>query len=183
MPTRSNAVLICHALNASHHVAGYYEGDEDNVGWWDNMVGSGQAARYRPLLRRRREQPRQLLRLERAHDEQSRHRQAVGRRLSDRHRRGLGRRAGASRRPPRCRPLGRGDGRKPRRHAGAGVGDPLSGPDPPRARDRRRTESFGGEHRVQRGRAAGDPHRSGLPRRPLRRSADTCRGAACASRG
>jgi homoserine O-acetyltransferase/O-succinyltransferase len=38
---RSNAVLICHALNASHHVAGYYEGDEDNVGWWDNMVGPG----------------------------------------------------------------------------------------------------------------------------------------------
>jgi homoserine O-acetyltransferase len=38
---RSNAVLVCHALNASHHVAGHYEGDEDNVGWWDNMVGPG----------------------------------------------------------------------------------------------------------------------------------------------
>jgi len=38
---RSNAVLICHALNASHHVAGFYAGDEDNVGWWDNMVGPG----------------------------------------------------------------------------------------------------------------------------------------------
>ena len=38
---RSNAVLICHALNASHHVAGFYEGDEDNLGWWDNMVGPG----------------------------------------------------------------------------------------------------------------------------------------------
>jgi homoserine O-acetyltransferase len=37
----SNAVLICHALNASHHVAGYYAGDEDNVGWWDNMIGPG----------------------------------------------------------------------------------------------------------------------------------------------
>ena len=40
---RSNAVLICHALNASHHVAGFYEGDEENVGWWDNMVGPGKA--------------------------------------------------------------------------------------------------------------------------------------------
>jgi homoserine O-acetyltransferase len=39
----SNAVLICHALNASHHVAGYYDSDEDNVGWWDNMVGPGKA--------------------------------------------------------------------------------------------------------------------------------------------
>ena len=38
---RSNAVLVCHALNASHHVAGYYENEPDNVGWWDNMVGPG----------------------------------------------------------------------------------------------------------------------------------------------
>jgi len=38
---RSNAVLVCHALNASHHVAGYYEGDKSNVGWWDNLVGPG----------------------------------------------------------------------------------------------------------------------------------------------
>ncbi len=38
---RSNAVLICHALNASHHVAGCYEDAPDNVGWWDNMVGPG----------------------------------------------------------------------------------------------------------------------------------------------
>jgi len=37
----SNAVLICHALNASHHVAGVYAGEPDNVGWWDNMVGPG----------------------------------------------------------------------------------------------------------------------------------------------
>jgi homoserine O-acetyltransferase len=36
-----NAVLICHALNASHHVAGHYADDPDNVGWWDNMVGPG----------------------------------------------------------------------------------------------------------------------------------------------
>ena len=38
---RSNAVLVCHALNASHHVAGIYADDPDNVGWWDNMVGPG----------------------------------------------------------------------------------------------------------------------------------------------
>src|SRR5512147_3142246 len=38
---RSNAVLVCHALNASHHVAGTYAGDPRNVGWWDNMVGPG----------------------------------------------------------------------------------------------------------------------------------------------
>ncbi|MBI1890255.1 MAG: homoserine O-acetyltransferase [Burkholderiales bacterium] len=41
---RSNAVLVCHALNASHHVAGIYvneQGETTSVGWWDNMVGPG----------------------------------------------------------------------------------------------------------------------------------------------
>lgn len=38
---KSNAVLICHALNASHHVAGYYADQPKNIGWWDNMVGPG----------------------------------------------------------------------------------------------------------------------------------------------
>ncbi|MGY8526270.1 homoserine O-succinyltransferase MetX [Paracidovorax citrulli] len=40
-PERSNAVLVCHALNASHHVAGLYADDPRDVGWWDNMVGPG----------------------------------------------------------------------------------------------------------------------------------------------
>lgn len=43
-PARSNAVLVCHALNASHHVAGMMagaEGEPKNPGWWDNMVGPG----------------------------------------------------------------------------------------------------------------------------------------------
>lgn len=38
---KSNAVLVCHALNASHHVAGVYENEPRKVGWWDNMVGPG----------------------------------------------------------------------------------------------------------------------------------------------
>jgi homoserine O-acetyltransferase len=38
---RSNAVLICHALNASHHVAGFYVDQPTNFGWWDNMIGPG----------------------------------------------------------------------------------------------------------------------------------------------
>ena len=38
---RSNAVLVCHALNASHHVAGRYEGDPKSAGWWDNLIGPG----------------------------------------------------------------------------------------------------------------------------------------------
>jgi homoserine O-acetyltransferase len=38
---RSNAILVCHALNASHHVAGEYADRRDSEGWWDNMVGPG----------------------------------------------------------------------------------------------------------------------------------------------
>jgi homoserine O-acetyltransferase len=38
---RTNAVLVCHALNAAHHVAGYYADDPANLGWWDNMIGPG----------------------------------------------------------------------------------------------------------------------------------------------
>jgi len=38
---KSNAVLVCHALNASHHVAGTYAGQEKSEGWWDNLIGPG----------------------------------------------------------------------------------------------------------------------------------------------
>lgn len=43
---RSNAVLVCHALNASHHVAGTHAGADGlarkgSEGWWDNLVGPG----------------------------------------------------------------------------------------------------------------------------------------------
>ena len=43
---KSNAVLICHALNASHHVAGVYVDDTGRVknkseGWWSTMIGPG----------------------------------------------------------------------------------------------------------------------------------------------
>ena len=38
---KSNAVLICHALNASHHVAGVYADQDKSEGWWDNMIGPG----------------------------------------------------------------------------------------------------------------------------------------------
>ncbi len=45
---RSNAVLICHALNASHHVAGLHADERGqpiarSEGWWHNMIGPGKA--------------------------------------------------------------------------------------------------------------------------------------------
>lgn len=43
---KSNVVLVCHALNASHHVAGVYadaagQVQDKSEGWWDNMIGPG----------------------------------------------------------------------------------------------------------------------------------------------
>ncbi len=40
-PQASNAVLVCHALNASHHVAGRAADNPEDIGWWDNLVGPG----------------------------------------------------------------------------------------------------------------------------------------------
>ncbi|MDI1298822.1 homoserine O-acetyltransferase [Methylotenera sp.] len=36
---KSNAVLICHALSGTHHVAGKYTENDKYPGWWDNLVG------------------------------------------------------------------------------------------------------------------------------------------------
>lgn len=36
---KSNAVLICHALSGTHHVAGKYSEQDKYPGWWDNLVG------------------------------------------------------------------------------------------------------------------------------------------------
>jgi len=38
---RSNAVLVCHALSGSHHVAGHHADEPKKAGWWDNMIGPG----------------------------------------------------------------------------------------------------------------------------------------------
>jgi homoserine O-acetyltransferase len=38
---KSNVVLILHALSGDSHVAGYYKPEDENPGWWDNMVGPG----------------------------------------------------------------------------------------------------------------------------------------------
>ncbi len=39
--TRSNAVLICHALSGHHHAAGYHSESDKKPGWWDDYIGPG----------------------------------------------------------------------------------------------------------------------------------------------
>lgn len=38
---KSNAILVCHALSPSAHVAGKYTPDDEKPGWWDGLVGYG----------------------------------------------------------------------------------------------------------------------------------------------
>ncbi len=39
--TKSNAVLICHALSGNHHAAGYHSREDRKPGWWESCIGPG----------------------------------------------------------------------------------------------------------------------------------------------
>jgi homoserine O-acetyltransferase len=179
---RSNAVLICHALNASHHVAGWYADQPDNVGWWDNMVGPGKPVdtnRFfvigvnnlgscfgstgpmseNPLTGRRYGPDFPVVTVEDWVHAQARLADALG-----------------------------------IERFAAVMGGSLGGMQAlawtialPRTRralpdDRFDVEAVGAEHRVQRGGAPRHHHRSRIPRRALLRARTWCRAAACRSR-
>ena len=39
--SKSNAVLICHALSGDHHAAGIHGENDKKPGWWDECIGPG----------------------------------------------------------------------------------------------------------------------------------------------
>ncbi|MCE3273705.1 MAG: hypothetical protein K0S57_4102 [Ramlibacter sp.] len=144
-----------------------------------------QAGRHRPLLRHRCQQPRLLLRLHRPDAREPRHRPRVRRRLPGGDGGRLGRRPGPPARRPGHPDPGRGDGRQPRRHAGAVVDAAASATGAPCGGDRQRPQPQRREHRLQRGGAPRHRHRPRLSRRPLlpaRRDPEARPRATCATR-
>jgi homoserine O-acetyltransferase len=42
-PNRDNVILICHHFSGTSHAAGRYHHDDLTTGWWDGLIGPGQA--------------------------------------------------------------------------------------------------------------------------------------------
>ena len=166
----SNAVLVCHALNASHHVAGVYDGQDKSDGWWDNLVGPGKPLDTERFFVIGVNNPGSCFGSTGPMHANPATGTALRRRLPGRHRRRLGRCAGAAARRARHPTARRGDRRQPRRHAGAVVDAAPPGSRAALHRGGDGAESVGAEHRVQRGGAARHRHRPRLPRRPLLRA-------------
>ncbi len=40
---KDNAILVCPALTADHHAAGYHSDDPKTAGWWELIIGPGKA--------------------------------------------------------------------------------------------------------------------------------------------
>ncbi len=46
---KSNAVLVCHALNASHHITGPNPDDSEGIGWWE-IIWFGLVSQLIPII-------------------------------------------------------------------------------------------------------------------------------------
>ena len=176
---RTNAVLICHALTGDQHVANVHP-VTGKGGWWETMVGPGRpidTERYFVIC------PNVIgacMGTLRPGVDQSRDRRAVGPGFSGHHHPRHGARAGDAARSSRHRLAVLGRRRLDGRHAGAAMDRELSRARVLGAADRGGDAPLGAEHRVPRGRPAGDHGRSGMVQGTLFRRAQ---GSAQRARG
>ncbi len=164
---RSNAVLVCHALNASHHAAGRHADAENSLGWWDNLIGPGKPLDTDRFFVISINNPGSCFGSTGPMSPNPGARPALRRRLPGGDGGGLGRRAGTTARRAGHHPAGGGDWRQPGRHAGAGLDAALSGTCAALHCRGHRAQPVGTEHRLQRSGAPRHRHRPRLPRRPL----------------
>ena len=177
---RSNAVLICHALTGDQYVANPHP-VTGKPGWWETMVGPGRPIdtdRYFVICAN-------VLGGCMGTTGPASTNPATGEPWasifrSSRPRHGAG--ADAAARPSRHRHAVRGHRRIDGRDAGPAMGGELSRAGLRRAADRGRDPAFGAEHRLPRGRPAGDHGGPGLARRALSASRASIPGAASPSR-
>ena len=70
-PGGRNAILVTHGFTSSQHAAGKYDPSDEAAGWWDGLIGPGKAIDTEPLLRRRVQHARLVVRLHRPGQPQS----------------------------------------------------------------------------------------------------------------
>ena len=182
---KSNAVLICHALNASHHVAGVYaerpvKSQDKSEGWWDNMIGPGKPVDTNRFFVIGVNNLGSCFGSTGPDARQSGHGAGLWRGFPGGHGGGLGQCAGQVAGCAGHPDAGRRHGWQPGRHAGTELDAAIPGPRAPCGGGGQCAQPDGRKHCLQRSRAPRHRDRPRLSWRALLPARRACPSAACA---